>query len=68
MFVFVDDVPVMYENYVFNERDEEGEKLRHLIYSIPGYSGYRVTLMLMCGGGKVGLYDAAIRFNCGKSY
>ena len=68
IYVFVDDVPVMLEIYDFDEREEEGEKLRRLVYSVPGFSGYRVTLMLMCSSGKVGLYDAAIRFNCKKAY
>lgn len=68
VYVLADDIPILYESYTFNERDEDGEKLRRLIYKIPGYSAYKVSVMLICMGGRTGLYDAAIRFRRTEAY
>ncbi len=68
IYVFADDVPILYEGYTFNERDEDGEKLRHLVYKLPGYAAYKLSLMFVCMGGRTGLYDAAIKFRRNGTY
>ncbi|MBE6703757.1 MAG: hypothetical protein E7583_00695 [Ruminococcaceae bacterium] len=68
VFLFADGVPILMENYTFMEREEAGEALRRLFFKVPGNEAYRFTFMLMCVKGKVGLYDAAMRFCAGGIY
>ncbi len=68
VFLMADEVPVLAENYIFGEREEEGEKLRRLFYRIPGNEAYRFSFMLLCVKGKAGLYDAAMRFGASGIY
>ncbi len=68
IYLFADNVPILFENYVFDGRDEDGEFLRRLLYRIPEYEAYRFSFMLICTGGQTGLYDAAMRFSAGGIY
>lgn len=60
--IMCDGNPISYEYYTFTERDEQGEKLRRLMFKIPGYETYRVSFSLIGISGRIGLYDAAVKF------
>lgn len=60
--VACDGVSISCDEYTFEETSSVSEKLRRLLFKIPGYETYRVSFSLVGKSGSIGLYDAAVKF------